>query len=90
MALLSYTLKTVVSASSRAVLTMFVGFGFAVGPLDHSSLRRSTCCSAVCFSDGVTYGELAMNVGAATAGNIVGGFALVSLTQAARVTSAIE
>lgn len=83
--LLSYMLKAATSVSGRILVAYMVGFFLAVGPFDHVVVSALHLLFGVWESDAVGYGDLASNIGLSTAGNLVGGIVLITLTHAAQV-----
>lgn len=83
--LLSYMLKALTSVSARILVAYMVGFFLAVGPFDHVVVSALHVLFGVWESDAVGYGDLAANIGLATAGNLLGGILLMTLTHAAQV-----
>ena len=83
--LLSYMLKALSSATARILVAFMVGFFLAVGPFDHVVVSALHVLFGVWESGAIGYTDLAANIGLATAGNLVGGILLVTLTHAAQV-----
>ena len=83
--LLSYMLKALTSATARILVAYMVGFFLAVGPFDHVVVSALHVLFGVWESDALGYGDVASNVGLATAGNLLGGVLLITLTHAAQV-----
>ena len=65
-----------------------VGVFLALGPFDHVIVSALHVLFGVWLSDSVPYGELFANIGLATAGNLVGGLLLITLTHSAQVKAA--
>lgn len=78
--LLSYLLQTVNSVGSRIVMAYLVGFLLAVGIFDHTVVIALHVFFGILFGAQVGFGDLASSVLIATAGNLVGGLGLVTLT----------
>lgn len=85
--LLSYMLKAVDSVSARILVAYMVGFFLALGPFDHVVVSGLHVLFGVWDSGAVGYADLFANIGLSTAGNLVGGLLLVTLTHAAQVKS---
>jgi formate/nitrite transporter FocA (FNT family) len=83
--LLSYMLQAVDGGASRILVAYLVGVVLALGPFDHVVVSALHILFGIGLSDAVTYGDLAVNIGLATAGNLVGGLLLVTLTHTAQV-----
>ena len=62
-----------------------VGAFLAPGPFDHVIVSALHVLFGIWLSDTVGYGELLANIGLATAGNLVGGSGLITLTRSAQV-----
>ena len=84
-ALLSYMLHAVNSVTARILVAYMVGVFLALGPFDHVVVSALHVLFGVWLSDAVSYGELAANIGLSTAGNIVGGVFLITLTHSAQI-----
>lgn len=84
-ALLSYMLHAVNSVTARILVAYMVGVFLALGPFDHVIVSALHILFGVWLSDTVSYGELVANIGLSTAGNIVGGVLLITLTHSAQV-----
>ena len=83
--LLSYMLHAVSSVRGRISVAFMVGFLVALGPFDHVVVSALHVLFGVWLSDAVTYGDLVANLALATAGNLVGGLLLMTLTHTAQV-----
>ena len=83
--LLSYMLKAVNSVTSRILVAYMVGVFLALGPFDHVVVSALHVLFGVWLSDAVTYADMAINIGLATLGNVVGGLLLITLTHTAQV-----
>jgi formate/nitrite transporter FocA (FNT family) len=83
--LLSYMLAAVDTGTARMLVAYMVGFFLALGPFDHVVVSALHLLFGVWLSDAVAYGELARNIGLATAGNLIGGLGLITLTHVAQV-----
>lgn len=86
--LLSYLLNATDSVTSRILLALLVGFLLALGPFDHVVVSALHLLFGIWLSGGVSVGDLAQNITLATAGNLVGGLALVTFSHSAQVKSA--
>lgn len=89
-ALLSFLLQASDSVGSRIALAYFTGFLLAVGPFDHVVVTVLHVFLGIRFGAAVSYGELGVVMGLATAGNLVGGVGLVTLSHAAQARGAEE
>lgn len=83
--LLSYMLNAVDSVASRVLIAYMVGFFLALGPFDHVLVSALHLLFGVWLSGSVGYGDLLDNFAFATAGNLVGGLLLITLTHTAQV-----
>lgn len=83
--LLSYMLKAVNTVVGRALLAYLVGVFLAIGPFDHVIVSGLHLLFGVWYSDTVTYADLGLNLLVSTAGNLVGGLVLITLTHTAQV-----
>lgn len=88
--LLSYLLHAVDSVGSRIVLAYFVGFFLALGPFDHVIVSALHLIFGVWGDAAVGYADIGMNMVIATAGNVVGGLLLMTLTHAVQTWSSSE
>jgi formate-nitrite transporter family protein len=86
--LLSYMLHAVDSVSSRILLAYSVGFFLALGPFDHVVVSSLHLLLGVWLEADVGYVDLLGNVAVTTAGNLVGGVSLMTLTHTAQVHGA--
>ncbi|HEX6299654.1 MAG TPA: formate/nitrite transporter family protein [Acidimicrobiia bacterium] len=86
--LLSYLLNATDSVTSRILLALLVGFLLALGPFDHVVVSALHLLFGIWLSGNVSVGDLAQNIALATAGNLVGGLALVTFSHSAQVKSA--
>lgn len=89
-ALLSFLLQAVNSVGSRIATAYMVGFLLAVGPFDHVVVTALHVFSGILFGAPIGYGELAIVMVVATAGNLVGGIGLVTLSHVAQAKGARE
>lgn len=78
--LLSYLLQTVNSVGSRIVLAYIVGFLLAVGIFDHVVVLALHVFFGILFGAAVGWGDFGSALLIATAGNLLGGLGLVTLT----------
>ena len=85
--LLSYMLNGVNSVAARILVAYMVGVFLALGPFDHVVVSALHVLYGVWQSDAVTYADLGANIVLSTAGNLVGGLLLITLTHAAQVKS---
>lgn len=64
------------------MLAYLVGFFVALGPFDHVIVSALHLVFGVWVGGAVGYGDLGINIVIATAGNLVGGLLLMTLTHA--------
>lgn len=83
--LLSYMLHGCDSVGSRIAVAFSVGFFVAVGPFDHVIVSVLHLLFGVWFGATVTYADVGINMALATAGNLLGGISLITLTHIAQV-----
>lgn len=83
--LLSYMLHACDSVASRIAVTYIVGFFVAVGPFDHVVVSALHLLFGVWLSDAVRYADIGANLLISTAGNLLGGILLMTLTHTAQV-----
>jgi formate/nitrite transporter FocA (FNT family) len=89
--LLSFLLEAVHTVLGRIVLAYMVGFLLAVGAFDHVVVSGLQLLYGIWLgSTQVGYGDFGLNVLVATAGNLVGGLLLMTLTHTAQVKGARE
>ena len=89
-ALLSFLLEAVNSVGARIALAYLVGFLLAVGPFDHVVVTVLHVFFGVLLGAGVGWGDLGAVLAASTAGNVVGGLGLVTLSHVAQAKGARE
>ena len=89
-ALLSFMLLGVNSVGGRITMAYFVGVLLAVGPFDHVIVTALHVFVGMLFGAPVGFGELAGIIATATAGNLVGGVGLVTLSHVAQAEGAEE
>lgn len=89
-ALLSFLLLGADSAGSRIAVTYLVGFVLAVGPFDHVVVTALHLWFGMLFGAPIEPGALATIIAIVTAGNLVGGVGLVTLSHAAQARGAQE
>jgi formate/nitrite transporter FocA (FNT family) len=87
-ALLSFLLQAVETVRSRMTLAYVVGFLLALGPFDHVVVTALHVVFGILFGAPITIGALAETVAVATAGNLVGGLGLVTLTHVTQAMGA--
>ena len=85
LALLSYLLNAAASVAGRILLAYMVGFVLALGPFDHVVVSALHLVFGLTLGHSVGFGDLAANIGLATAGNLAGGLLLITLTHTAQV-----
>lgn len=86
--LMSFLLQGVNSVRGRVTIAYTVGFLLALGPFDHVVVTALHVFMGILFGAAVSYGALAEVVVIATAGNLVGGLGLVTLTHVAQARGA--
>lgn len=86
--LLSYLLSAVNSVAARILVAYMAGFFLALGPFDHVVVSALHLFFGVWLHAPVGYDDVAANVGVSTAGNLVGGIFLMTLTHTAQVVGA--
>lgn len=89
-ALLSFMQQAVNSVGSHIVLAYMTGFLLAVGPFDHVVVTVLHLFVGVLFGAHVGWETVAVVVAVATAGNLVGGLGLVTLSHVAQAKGAGE
>ena len=89
-ALLSFLLQAVESIGGRIALAYFVGFLLAVGPFDHVIVTALHVLLGILFGAPVGYAALGEVLVISTAGNLVGGIGLVTLSHVAQAKGARE
>jgi len=88
--LLSFLLEGVNSVGSRIAMAYIVGVLLALGPFDHVIVTILHVVFGMLFGADVGYGLLAEILVVTTAGNLVGGLGLVTLTHIAQAIGAEE
>ena len=86
--LLSFLLQAVDSIRSRITLAYGVGFLLALGPFDHVIVTILHVLFGIFFGAEISLLSLAKTTGVVTAGNLVGGLGLVTLTHIVQVKGA--
>ena len=89
-ALLSFLLLGADSAGGRITMAYFVGFLLAAGPFDHVVVTALHVFLGILFGAPIGFGVLAEIVAITTAGNLVGGVGLVTLSHVAQAKGAEE
>ncbi|WP_137283866.1 formate/nitrite transporter family protein [Halorussus salinisoli] len=89
-ALLSFLLAAVNSVGSRITLSYVVGVLLTLGPFDHVIVTILHVLFGVLFEANIGLGALAETTAVVTAGNLVGGLGLVTLTHVAQAKGARE
>jgi len=89
-ALLSFLLEAVDSVGSRMSLAYVVGVLLTLGPFDHVIVTVLHVLFGVFLGADVALGALATTTAVVTAGNLVGGLGLVTLSHVAQVKGARE
>lgn len=87
-ALLSFLLQAVETVGSRIPVAFFVGFILAAGPFDHVVVTVLHLFLGLLFGVGVGAAGFAQVLALATAGNLVGGLGLVTLSHVAQASGA--
>ena len=88
--LLSFLLNAVNGVGSRITLSYLVGFLLALGPFDHVVVTGLHVLFGVLFGAKVGVGAVVVTMAVVTAGNLVGGLGLVTLTHVAQARGARE
>jgi formate/nitrite transporter FocA (FNT family) len=88
--LLSFLLVAVNSVGSRISLAYIVGFLLALGPFDHVVVTVLHLFFGILFGADVGFGTLGTMLAVVTAGNLVGGIGLVTLTHITQAMGARE
>ena len=86
--LLSFLLEAVDSVGSRIATSYLVGFMLALGPFDHVIVTVLHVLFGILFGAPISYVTLAEITVIVTAGNLVGGLGLVTLTHITQVMGA--
>lgn len=89
-AVLSFLLQAVDSVGSRITVAYLGGFLLAVGPFDHVVVTALHLFAGILFGSPIGWGALAAVVAVSTAGNLVGGIGLVTLSHVAQARGARE
>ncbi|WP_135822666.1 formate/nitrite transporter family protein [Halostella litorea] len=89
-ALLSFMLNAVDSVGSRIAVAYAVGVLLALGPFDHVIVTVLHVCFGLFLGAPVGLGALAVTTAVVTAGNVVGGLGLVTLTHVTQAIGARE
>lgn len=89
-ALLSFLLAGSNSIGSRIVMAYFVGFLLALGPFEHVVVTALHVFFGILLGVPIGFGTLAAIVGILTAGNLIGGVGLVTLSHIAQAKGAQE
>ncbi len=86
--LLSFLLEAVDRVNSRIALAYLVGFLLALGPFDHVVVSALHVFFGILFGAEIGLGTLVVIMATVTAGNLVGGLSLVTLTHIAQAKGA--
>jgi formate/nitrite transporter FocA (FNT family) len=86
--LLSFLLEAVDHVNSRIAMAYLVGFLLALGPFDHVVVTALHVFFGILFGAEIGVGTLAGIIAIVTAGNLVGGLSLVTLTHIAQAIGA--
>lgn len=86
--LLSFLLHAVDSATARIVLAFMVGFLVELGPFDHVVVTDLHLLFGRLNGGGVSWADIGTSLGVATAGNLIGGVLLITLTHTAQAKAA--
>ncbi|MGY1708545.1 formate/nitrite transporter family protein [Geodermatophilus sp. SYSU D00758] len=84
LSLLSYMLHATDTVVARILLAFLVGFLLALGTFDHVVVSVLHILFGIWLGGAVGYGDLLLNLGLATVGNLVGGVLLMTLTHTAQ------
>jgi len=87
-ALLSFLLQAVDTAGARISLSFMVGFLLALGPFHHVVVTVVHVYVGMLFGGNVGYATLAEILAVSTAGNLVGGLGLVTLSHVTQAVGA--
>ena len=87
-ALLSFLLQAVDGVGGRIALAFLVGFLLAVGPFDHVVVTALHLFMGILFGAQVGWGSLVVIMLIATAGNLIGGIGLVTVSHIAQAEGA--
>lgn len=87
-ALLSFLVQAVDSDGGRITMAFFVGFLLALGPFDHVVVSVLHLFLGIFFGASISLQSLSAVLLTATAGNLVGGIGLVTLSHAAQAKGA--
>jgi formate/nitrite transporter FocA (FNT family) len=88
--LLSYLLEAVDTVASRILVAYVVGVLLTLGVFDHVIVTMLHVVFGMFLGANIALGELAVTTGVITAGNLVGGLGLVTLTHVAQWKGARE
>ncbi|WP_440006282.1 formate/nitrite transporter family protein [Halomicrococcus sp. SG-WS-1] len=88
--LLSFLLEAVNSVDSRITVAYLVGVLLALGPFDHVIVTVLHVFFGMLFGSSIGFGTLARTTVVVTAGNLVGGLGLVTLTHVAQARGAAQ
>ena len=88
--LLSFLLLGVNSVGSRIALAYVVGFLLALGPFDHAVVTALHVFFGILYGADTGFGALGTILAVVTAGNLVGGLGLVTLTHVTQAMGARE
>ena len=89
-ALLSFMLSAVNTVNSRITLSYVVGVLLALGPFEHVIVTVLHLVFGVLFGVNISLGTIAVETAVVTAGNVVGGLGLVTVTHVAQAIGARE
>jgi formate/nitrite transporter FocA (FNT family) len=89
-ALLSFLLQAVNGVGSRMALAYVVGFLLSTGPFDHVIVAVLHVFFGILFEAPIGFGDLVRVMAVTTAGNLVGGIGLVTLSHVAQAKGAGE
>jgi formate/nitrite transporter FocA (FNT family) len=89
-ALLSFLLLASDGTGSRIAVAYFIGVLLAIGPFDHAIVTALHVLLGILFGVPLGFGALAEIIAIATAGNLIGGVGLVTLSHAAQAKGAEE
>lgn len=86
--LLSYMLSACNTVAARILVSFLVGTFLALGPFDHVVVSVLHLLFGLADSHRVTWADVWQSLGLSTAGNLLGGLGLITLTHTAQVKSA--
>lgn len=82
--LMTYLVQGVNSVTGRMLVVYLVGFFLAIGPFNHVVVTFLHLLIGMRFGADLGWGDVALNFGISTAGNVIGGLVFITITQTAR------